>query len=409
MAEPNRIHYLDNLRAIAMMLGIFLHSALAYAYPSQNVWLATDSTSSPLIDISIWWIHLFRMSLFFLISGYFACQMISRRGIRDFIRNRLIRLVLPFILLYPFLFASMIAFFLFAISYLSEPQGLMAFIAATAKQESDQRKTTPETMHLWFLYYLIAFSFLTVVFVRLRWFSLAWVFRSRYPLAWFPLLLIPGVLGAGIPMPAPESFIPDWWPFAYYGLFYWAGWQIANQEEFLDQLQPYLWHWILLSVVLFIPYYLFLPVLDISLVLDRTSHLPWSRHLLESVLTAYLSVFLTLASLLFGRRYLTHKNFFLRWISDASYWSYLIHLPIVVFVQTLLIPWNVSVWWKLAITVLVTLAICLSSYRWLVRYTPLGRLLHGKRTFHRRHQSYDPPQDAEASMRSNRLIRRDDE
>lgn len=391
-----------------MMLGIFLHSALAYAYPSQDVWLATDSTSSPLIDISIWWIHLFRMSLFFLISGYFARQMISRRGIRDFIRNRLVRLVLPFILLYPFLFASMIAFFIFALSYLSEPQGLMAFIAANAKQQSDQRKTTPETMHLWFLYYLIAFSFLTVVFVRLRWFSLAWVFRSRYSLAWFPLLLIPGVLGAGIPMPAPESFIPDWWPFAYYGLFYWGGWQIANQEEFLDQLQPYLWHWILLSIVLFIPYYLFLPVLDISLILDRTSHLSWNRHLLESVLTAYLSVFLTLASLLLGRRYLTHKNSVLRWISDASYWSYLIHLPIVVFVQTLLIPWNVSIWLKLAITVLATLAICLSSYRWLVRYTPLGRLLHGKRTFRSTNQSYETPQEAESAMRCNRLIPRDE-
>lgn len=392
-----------------MMLGIFLHSALAYAYPSQNVWLATDSTSSPLIDISIWWIHLFRMSLFFLISGYFACQTISRRGIRDFIRNRLVRLVLPFILFYPFLFAAMIAFFLFALSYLSEPRGLMSFIAATTEQESEKRKTIPETMHLWFVYYLIAFSFLTVLLVRFRSFRLARLFRPRYPLAWFPLLLIPGALGAGIPMPAPESFILEWWPFAFYGLFYWAGWQIANQEELLDQLQPYLFHWIVLSVVLFIPYYLFLPVLDISSILDRTSHLSWRRHILESVLTAYLSVFLTLSSLLLGRRYLTHKNFALRWISDASYWSYLIHLPIVVFVQTLLIPWNVSVWWKLAITILVTLVICLSSYRWLVRYTPLGTLLHGKRIFRSIDQPSKIPQEAEASMRSNRLMRRDEE
>ncbi len=32
----HRIHYLDNLRALAMMLGVFLHAGLAYAYPLRR-------------------------------------------------------------------------------------------------------------------------------------------------------------------------------------------------------------------------------------------------------------------------------------------------------------------------------------------------------------------------------------
>ena len=77
--HSQRIYYLDNLRAMAMLLGVFLHSALAYAQPAQSVWLATDSNASVPLDASIWFIHLFRMGLFFLLSGYFAKLVIERK------------------------------------------------------------------------------------------------------------------------------------------------------------------------------------------------------------------------------------------------------------------------------------------------------------------------------------------
>ena len=78
--STQRIHYSDNLRAVAMLLGVFLHAALAYAPPAQSVWLATDPKASVTIDASIWFIHLFRMALFFLLSGYFAKLVIARKG-----------------------------------------------------------------------------------------------------------------------------------------------------------------------------------------------------------------------------------------------------------------------------------------------------------------------------------------
>ena len=68
-----------------MLLGVFLHAALAYAHPTQIVWLATDPQSSVLVDASFCFIHLFRMGLFFLISGYFARLLINRRGVKGFV------------------------------------------------------------------------------------------------------------------------------------------------------------------------------------------------------------------------------------------------------------------------------------------------------------------------------------
>lgn len=102
-ALATRIHYLDNLRALAMLLGVYLHGALAHAEPAQSVWLATDPGSSVVIDVSIWFIHLFRMGLFFVLSGYFAKLVIERKSLRYFLRSRCLRIALPFLVFYPLL------------------------------------------------------------------------------------------------------------------------------------------------------------------------------------------------------------------------------------------------------------------------------------------------------------------
>ncbi len=95
--RQDRIYYLDNVRAIAMLLGLVLHSALTYAKPSQNFWILGDREGSMAMDMSIWFIHLFRMSLFFLIAGYFAKLLVTRRSVGSFLKNRALRILLPFL------------------------------------------------------------------------------------------------------------------------------------------------------------------------------------------------------------------------------------------------------------------------------------------------------------------------
>ena len=54
----------------------------------------------------------------------------------------------------------------------------------------------------------------------------------------------------GLPIAAPESFVPIWWPFVCYGLFYWAGWQLFGHEVLLDRLQPLCWPQVLRRLIL---------------------------------------------------------------------------------------------------------------------------------------------------------------
>lgn len=377
-----RIHYLDNLRALAMMLGVFLHAGLAYAHPAQAIWLATDPSSSIFVDVSIWFIHLFRMSLFFLLSGYFAKVMLDRYGTRSFLWKRTVRLVIPFLLFYPFLFVSMMAVIVFALGYLPSPSGLMGIIAEASRPgASNQEKPPPTTMHLWFLYYLVMFSGLGAALDRLSWFQWPSHWKSPWIGLAIPALLIPAALAAGAPLPAPESFIPSWWPFAFYGLFFWAGWQWVGSEATIDHLLPYRWPLAIACIALFVLYYQTIPTLDLSMITQKDLQLPLRNQLLCSLLTSYLTVGLTLLAILFGKQWLNRRRFGLRFLADASYWIYLVHLPIVLFLQTLLIPlpWPWSA--KLAIVLLVTLGLSLGSYVTFVRYTPLGWLLHGKRDF----------------------------
>ncbi len=380
--QNQRIYYLDNLRATAMLLGVFLHSALAYAKPSQSVWLATDPNASVALDANIWFIHLFRMGLFFLLSGYFAKLVIERKGLGHFMWNRCLRVVVPFILFYPFLLAAMTIVIVFSLSYLVEPRGLMGFIAAAAKASTGAPKRQPlTTMHLWFLYYLMAFSTIGALLCAVKWLKLEMLYRHSRILFLFPMILIPGALAAGAPMPAPESFVPQIWPFAFYGLFYVAGWQLFGREQFLDSWHPYVWHVLTICMLVFVPYYMLMPVLDLNAIVDGKLSQGFWIQVAVACLTAYLSVLLTITSLLLGQRYMACKNPFLAFISDSSYWVYLLHLPIVIFLQTLLAPMDLSVWLKFMLVLSGTMISCMATYVVFVRYTPIGWLLHGKRSF----------------------------
>jgi len=80
-AQDNSIRYhgLDAMRGIAMLLGIVLHAALPYVPDVEFFW-PTDERSSQLINTIFQFIHIWRMPLFFILSGFFANLIITRRS-----------------------------------------------------------------------------------------------------------------------------------------------------------------------------------------------------------------------------------------------------------------------------------------------------------------------------------------
>ena len=69
---------------------------------------------------------------------------------------------------------------------------------------------------------------------------------------------------------------------------------------------------------------------------------------------------------------LSRENRVIRYLSDASYWIYVVHLPIVIALQVLVSPWAIGWQAKYPLILAVALPVLLASYQLLVRNTPVA-------------------------------------
>ena len=113
---------------------------------------------------------------------------------------------------------------------------------------------------------------------------------------------------------------------------------------------------------------------------------PSLPRLATASLVAVASWLLVYGMLGLGVRFLNREHPGVRYLADASYWMYLMHLPLLVAIEIPLadLSWPILV--KLAATWAITLALLLLSYHWLVRSTWLGAWLNGRR--HPRQQHF---------------------
>src|SRR5687767_7730858 len=96
MSDTTRYHSLDAVRGFALLAGIALHATIAFlpGMREGNFPISDDSQSIGLSAV-FFVIHIFRMSLFFAIAGFFAHVLLVRVGVVGLIKNRLRRIALP--------------------------------------------------------------------------------------------------------------------------------------------------------------------------------------------------------------------------------------------------------------------------------------------------------------------------
>jgi len=78
-------------------------------------------------------------------------------------------------------------------------------------------------------------------------------------------------------------------------------------------------------------------------------------------------------------RYASNHSMTMRYISDASYWVYLVHLPLTAFIPSLLLNWEVPSTIKFLTVLICTATICFVTYHYLVRATFIGKFLNGRK------------------------------
>jgi glucan biosynthesis protein C len=370
MATDDRLHAMDNLRALAMLAGVLFHAALAYSPLIHPYFPTADRAQSPLVDVVAWFFHLFRMPVFFVVAGYFTARLVAHRGLGGMFRDRLRRIGLTFVLFLPPVTWALAASTRHAAQTVANPSPVLAWVDAAARLP-DPPQLPPGTGHLWFLYYLGYF------------YVLLWIARTLLPgalvrrvqggsavgvLCVSPLLLAPMLAAVSAPHPAPEGFLPQFWALGFFGAFFAAGLWLHGREAALDRLRPVAWMAALGGLAL---HGVFLLLLDGHPPGPSNPTAGWRLALVQ----ACASVWSTFACVVGAHALLRARHALLRYLADASYWVYLVHLPVLFVVQYRLMDLDWPWWRKFAVAVAATLAVCLVGYELLVRRTPLARLV----------------------------------
>ena len=154
MQIDDRVHYMDNLRALAMLAGVVFHAALAYSPLMHDYWPAADAGGSVGVDVFAWLVHLFRMPLFFVIAGFFAALLVRKRSIGGMLRNRLARVLLPFLIFLPPMVGALSWLTSEAASSTRNLSPVLAWVKQTTIEQGSL-PFMPTVAHLWFLLYLM--------------------------------------------------------------------------------------------------------------------------------------------------------------------------------------------------------------------------------------------------------------
>lgn len=387
-SAPVRLHALDALRGIALLLGIVLHAALSFVPVSPRFWFIQDTHPSLLLGLLSFAIHVFRMTTFFLMAGFFARMSFHRRGTWGFVRDRLQRIGLPLVIGWPIIFT---------------PMSLIAIWASHFPNGGWSRSWPPvlpnfPLAHLWFLYVLVelyvAMLLLRGVFV---WLDVSGTLRTmldrafarimRNPLA--PLVLaIPigiafcldqrwiNVMGVRTP---DQSLITNPQAWVGFGTAFGVGWLLHRQIDLLRLLERrWLPHLLLALLLILISFVLS----GVMLSAPGAPKLPLSfakLRLVSAILYAPAIWIATFAVIGLALRFMSGFSPTRRYLADASYWLYLIHMPIVMALQVALSQRDWPGLIKFAIILVVAIPPMLASYHLLVRFTFIGAVLNGRR------------------------------
>ena len=91
----NRVIFFDNLRYLFVLCVVLIHSGQAYTNMAK--WWPVSDQTSKIIDPLFFLLNTFSLPLLFYIAGYFAVPVIQKKGIGPFLKGKLKRLGIPWL------------------------------------------------------------------------------------------------------------------------------------------------------------------------------------------------------------------------------------------------------------------------------------------------------------------------
>jgi glucan biosynthesis protein C len=361
VAEKQRLHFLDHLKILLATIVILVHAAQPYG-PGGD-WFIKPPPILPLENVIILGMFLgvsasFFMGLFFFVSACFLPGSYDRKGGWRFLRDRLIRLGIPLIVLTTTLLP------------------LLGFLFYNPSRfrftEYYLRALHPAGLsfgYLWFLVLLIIFA---VGYVCWR--------RLRIPIPQVPAPRTASLAGAAVLLGLATFTVRIWFPFDDWVLFHafepahlpqylflFIAGVLAYRNHWLDTLPSTLariWGLIVIAGILLLP-----PVF-----LTFGNAITGGGFTLASFTYAFWESFVGIGIciclvILFRDRW-NRPGSVTGMLAQNVYAVYLIHLPVVVSLQWILIPVALPLLLKFFVAGLAGIVLCFALSQYGVRRIP---------------------------------------
>jgi peptidoglycan/LPS O-acetylase OafA/YrhL len=353
-APTSRIYFLDNLKVLLAVLVVLHHAAQPYG-PGGSWWIASDPYN--IIDLIVLGIFMavnasFFMGLFFMISAYFVPSSLERKGAAKFMKDRLIKLGVPILIFMIGVFPAM--------GYLLEG------------------KPSITLGHLWFLDLLLIFSAVYVAYwlVKKPSSGTQRAFPGTAAIAAFAvaMALITFVVGIWSP---ENHWVPlglfEPYHLTQYAMLFAAG-IIAYREGWIDAIPKAtakLWSRIAILMVI-----LLLIISSVTNSAEFSGGLTLAS-LLGTFWEAFMCVSMCIVLLaLFKNRY-NSQGPIAKALANNSFTVFLIHIPIIVILQYMLIGVKVDPLIKFAMVGAIGVPLIFAISHYVIRRLPYAKYILG--------------------------------
>jgi len=362
--EQARLAFLDNLRIFLVILVILHH--LAITYGAEGSWNYregnADTITTTVLTLFVAINEAFFMGFYFLIAAYFVTRSLERKGGKQFLKQRFLRLGVPLAL--QLLIVAPFLSYTLGITVWGYEGPLWAYI-----RDYWRHYELLDTGPLWFVEALLIFSIL----YTLWWWlpkpkthkdSLLSAAPGNVAVAVFALILGLASFIVRIWLPVGWSFAPLNFQFPhfpqYLGLFivgtiaYRHGWLSAISK---DEGRGKLWGWVALALIILAPVLFVVGGALDGGTADFRGGIHWQA-LTDALWEQFLCVGMVISLLVWFRRRLYRQGKLAKAMSASAYGVYIFHASILILTALGLRSVQPYPLLKFALAALITLPIC---------------------------------------------------
>ncbi|MCK5443072.1 MAG: acyltransferase [Maribacter sp.] len=367
-SQKTRKYFIDWLRIGLIISVFFFHVGMIFR-PEQ--WHVNSAESFSFLDPIMWWLHIWRMPLLFLVSGVGTFYAIGHRTSLQYLKERFTRLYIPFAVGFFTLVPLMV--------YVERIDLYSSFLDFIPHMFDGGPYPVGNISwhHLWFILYLFIISLLITPFlnytksghynmVRGQLIVLA---TKKMGLNWLlPVIILSQLILRQYFPNSTHALYNDWAYFTYYLLFFLSGFILFTNDKVINALSNdrrlYLYQTIIFTVVLF----------SISSIFNEPSMLQdYSRGITEMII----SLSCGLSAIGYFRKYYNKDHKYRKVLNEAIYPFYLLHQPALIFVGYIVLQWEISYASQAILITVLSLVSIIGCYWLIIRRFNVLRVAFG--------------------------------